>query len=424
VRRRWAAARAPLALLLGAVLLTSSWTATSSAEPAVAVGLAADRPVQRPAAVVRASAFGMHDGQDRVGAGYGALRLWDTGTTWARLEPAPGRFDWARLDTLVERARTRGVAVTLVLGSTPAWAARDPLAHGASWLGAGASSPPRSNAAWAAYVDAVVSRYRGRIDSYEIWNEAALPEFWKGTPDQLARLTQIAAARIKAKDPAALVVSTSLLPRQRAWQRWATTYLEGLQRRRWPVDVFAMHSYQPNHLADPDGRVTTVRTVQRLLTRFGVGGRPLWDTEVNYTSPAYAQRKVEGTRAADWMARTYLDSLRLGLGRTYWYPANDSTRLLAMYVRRGGPAATGLVTVQEWVVGATFGGCRTSAGSAGAVVTTCALQRGRARSWVAWSSSDRPSPLPVRASTVCTLLRGCSGADGGTRVTTSPVLLR
>lgn len=439
MRGTWSAGRTLLAVLAAGTMLLSPPPAepvkrvartASPAGPAIQAGPAKKASLASKAGpastgrTISAASFGMHDGHDRVGADYGALRLWDTGTTWARLQPARGRFAWARLDALVDRARHRRAAVTLVLGSTPAWAARDPRAVGASWIGAGASSPPRSNADWTAYVTAVATRYRGRIDSYEVWNEAALPEFWKGTPDQLARLTELAAERVNAVDPAARVVSTSLLPRQRAWQRWATSYLQGLQRRGWPVDVLAMHSYQPNHLADPDGRVATVRSVQQLLARFGVAAKPLWDTEVNYSSPVYASHKVDGRKAADWMARTYLDSVRLGVGRTYWYPANDSTHLLAMYVRRGSTAATGFAAVQDWVVGARFGGCSTGRGSSGAVLTTCALQRGRARSWVVWSSSGAPSPLPVRAGTVCTLLSGCSPVDRRTRVTTSPVLLR
>lgn len=366
----------------------------------------------------------MHDARGTSSAAYGSVRLWDTGTTWARLQPEPGHFDWSRLDRLVAGAEARGAEVTLVLGSTPAWAAADPTAEGAPWLTVGASSPPRSTREWAAYVGAVGQRYRGRISSYEVWNEAALRLFWKGTPDQLAALTKVATDRMRAVDPSARVVSTSLLPRQRAWTRWARSYLAGLRSRGWPVDAFALHSYQPNHLATPDGRVRTVRSVQQLLADVGAPRRPLWDTEANFTSPAFAVRKVTGERSADWLARAYLDSVRLGVARTYWYGGNSSTTLLAINTPSGSPSAAALTTTRGWLVGATMTGCTTSPRG----VTACTLVRGSARrpirSVLAWAATDRAAPLPVRARTICTLLGGCRPVTRATTVTSSPVLLR
>lgn len=395
------------------------------AVPAAPPPVTTQRTPAAPAAVplagpVPATAIGMHDSSLASSASYGAVRLWDTGTTWARLEPAPGRFDWTRLDRLVAAAQARGAAVTLVLGSTPAWAAIDPHAVGAPWLTAGAASPPRSQRQWAAYVGAVAARYRGRIDSYEIWNEAALRLFWQGTPDHLAALTKVATDRLRAVDPGATVVSTSLLPRQRAWTTWASAYLRGLRSRGWPVDAFALHSYQPNHLATPDGRVTTVRTVQRLLLDVRAPRRPLWDTEANYTSPAFAGRKVTGQQSADWLARTYLDSVRLGVARTFWYGGNSTTALLAIDTPSRSPSATALTTVRGWLVGATMTGCATVAGG----VTSCGLARGGTRSVLAWAPTARAVTLPVRARAVCTLLTGCRPAGRATTVTSSPVLLQ
>ncbi len=405
-----------LPLLAGLLVLTGC-AAPARPTPAAAPAAHTTTPLAGP---VPRTAIGMHDGTLASSASYGAVRLWDTGTTWARLEPQPGRFDWSRLDQLVAAAQSRGVEVTLVLGSTPGWAAVDPGAVGAPWLTPGAASPPRSQRQWAAYVGAVAQRYRGRIGSYEIWNEAALRLFWQGTPDQLAGLTKVATDRLRAVDPAARVVSTSLLPRQRAWTTWATAYLRGLGSRGWPVDAFALHSYQPNHLATPDGRVTTVRSVQRLLTSVGAPRRPLWDTEANYTSPAFASRKVTGQQSADWLARAYLDSVRLGVARTYWYGGNPTTALLAIDTPSGSPSATALTTVDRWLVGATMTGCATGAHG----VTTCTLVRGSARSLVAWAPTARPVPLPVRARTVCTLLAGCRPASRAITVTSSPVLLQ
>ncbi|MEO7745631.1 MAG: endo-1,4-beta-xylanase [Actinomycetota bacterium] len=282
-----------IAVALAAVLTVIAVTA---AAPGRRVSPAA---VEASGARVDLTSFGLNTPHSAATVPYGTLRLWDTRTTWAHLEPTRGVFDWERLDGYVEQARSQHVRVLLVLGSTPAWAATEPTAPGAGWLARGSSSPPRSDADWVAYVDAVLARYRGRIEAYQVWNEAQSPQFWKGTPQGLAHLTQLTAARVAALDPAALVVATPLQPRQAHWQLWSAAYLAALADRGWPVDVFAVHSYQPDALADPDGRFGLMRQVQAVLRAAGAPRHPLWDTEVNYSSPAFGGHPVQGQQAAD-----------------------------------------------------------------------------------------------------------------------------
>ena len=387
------------------------------------------RPVARPTALVgravTAAAFGMHDSRQAATNAYGALRLWDTGTTRADIEPAKGAYSWARLDAYVAYARARKMKVTLVLGSTPAWAAATTKAPGTGgYLGPAASSPPRDRADWVRYVGAVATRYRGRIDSYQIWNEAALPGFWSGTPAQLADLTQLANAKIKSVDRRALVVATAVLPRQTAWSTWASAYLRALAVRKWPVDVFAVHSYQPDAVAHPDGRALTLRRAQDLLTSLKAPAKPLWDTEANYTSKAFTKTKVTGQRAADYTARAYLDSLRSGVDRTFWYAWDNPVPNLGITMTSGSTSQRGLVSVQKWVVGSTFRGCAAVKAKTKVVVTTCTFQRGKVVSRVVWASANARTALPaVTAKRVCQLLTGCRPVTKATYVTTSPQLL-
>ncbi len=368
--------------------------------------------------------FGLNTPHSAATVPYGAVRLWDTRTTWAHLQPVRGVFDWARLDGYVSRARAQHVTVLLVLGSTPAWAATEPTAPGAGWLARGSSSPPRSDADWVAYVDAVLLRYRGRIEAYQVWNEAGSPQFWKGTPARLAHLTQLTAARVEALDPAALVVSTPLQPRQSGWRSWSAAYLRALADRGWPVDVFAVHSYQPDEQATPEGRLNLLRQTQSVLSAAGAPRRPLWDTEVNYSSTAFAGHPVGGQQAADWTARTYLDSIRLGVARTYWYAWDDPLDVLGVTMSPGGPSQRAFTAVQGWVAGSTFAGCTHGPAAPGVVITTCTFTRGDRTSYVVWGSADGHTPLPAAASSVCGLLTGCEVADARSTISTSPVLLR
>ncbi len=75
----------------------------------------------------------------------GAVRLWDSGVTWARLNPSPGVYEWESLDRAVDNARNAGaLEVQYVFGVTPQWAAAKPTMKG--FYGPGSSSPPANMA--------------------------------------------------------------------------------------------------------------------------------------------------------------------------------------------------------------------------------------------------------------------------------------
>lgn len=383
--------------------------------------------------VVRPDSFGMHDHGLTAPLSYGAVRLWDTGTMWADIEPAPGVFNFARLDNQVAKARARGASVTLLLGGTPRWAAEFPNAVSAAWLPRGSASPPADLDAWSTYVSTVASRYRGRIDSYQIWNEPSLPMFWQGTTVKLAELTQRAFLDIRAADPHALVVSAPMLPRQRTWASWSLSYLQALRARSWPVDVFAIHSYQPDDQATPDGRVVNIRKMKRLLVQAHAPRRPLWDTEANYTSERYVHHQIVGGKSAQWVARAYLDSLRLGVSRTYWYSYNLRVGLLGLTIAPASAAQRGYQQLQSWLLGATYTGCRTTrvpdararVARAGprVQVITCSFSRQGRSFQIAWTSGGRAA-LPIPATSVCRLLAGCARATARTQLTVAPVRLQ
>jgi polysaccharide biosynthesis protein PslG len=368
--------------------------------------------------------FGMHDDGMDSPLPYGAVRLWDTNTTWADLEPAQDQFQFDHLDTLVAQARAKHAKITLVLGATPQWAATDPNSLSSAWLTPGSSSPPRATADWVDFVRTVVTRYQGVIDSYQIWNEASLPQFWSSTPTRLAQLTSDAYRTIKQADRNAIVVSTPMLPRQPTWATWSTAYLKALRAENWPIDVFAIHSYQPDKLATPAGRVLGIQKMQALLAAAHAPRRPMWDTEANYTSNAFAHYKITGQKAASWVARAYLDSLRLGISRTYWYAWGAVVGHLGVTVGDHTSAALGYQGVRGWLLGSTFRGCTATRASKRVTVTSCTLRRGAKTSRVIWASGKANVMLSGKGTTVCRLLTGCSPRTRKTQVTTDPVLVR
>lgn len=252
---------------------------------------------------------------------YGAVRLWDAGVSWGLVEQQRGQYWWVGLDRAVQAANAQNAKITYVLGSTPTWAASNRTQG--TYPNRGAASNPRYLSDWRRWVTAVVTRYGPSIDAYQIWNEANLTTFWQGTPRQLARLTVEAQRIVRRLDPTALVVAASSTVRLKsAFIRFFPAYLNALKRVGWPVDVFAIHTYGPS-TATPALRASYIALARSELRDARAPRRPLWDTEVNYgirgPGSRYPDKDIGGTKAATYVAQTYLDSVRLGIARTSWY---------------------------------------------------------------------------------------------------------
>jgi hypothetical protein len=93
-------------------------------------------------------------------------RTWDSGITWATIQPSRGVFDWSWMDAEVAKARLKTQVVVFTLGQTPRWASSGPDVP--SVYGNGLGSPPANNADWRTFVDALARRYRGTIVAYEV----------------------------------------------------------------------------------------------------------------------------------------------------------------------------------------------------------------------------------------------------------------
>lgn len=244
-----------------------------------------------------------------------AVRLWDTRTLWADLEPADDQWEFDHLDAHVAVAEAHGTEeILLVLGGTPGWAARDPEAAGAPWLPVGSASPPRSIQAWRDYVRTVATRYAGRITAYQIGNEPNLSWFWQGTPRDLARLTTAAATEIHRVDPAATVVGAGPVVSSRDDVFAATRWWRALAGTG--IDAHALQWY-PALGTKPGELVAIVARMRTEVTDTANHGTqlPVWLTEVNHRVRAVRSARVD----ADLVEGTMRAAGQAGISRVYWY---------------------------------------------------------------------------------------------------------
>lgn len=307
---------------------------------------------------MRANYFGLQDASgyaQQNGVPYGSLRLWDAGVSWRDVEKSQGVYDFTRLDALVAAANAKGIEVMLVVGGyTPAV------------YGAQNAVPPV--AAFTAYCQAVLARYKGKIGYYSAWNEANPGGyFWSGTNAQLVPILKALWDTRNAVDPAAQIVGPSWASRLKFEQDDLTNLMS---LGAWNYFTINGLSLYPLVGQGPEDAMDLVVTLRNALTAGGCpSSYPFWITEINYDVggstpptllPDYDQMSM--------LMRTYLLA-RTGpsnVDRVHWYrwdwgldangkplantyltdPANKAVN---------SPAGNAFARVVAWMEGSTFG---------------------------------------------------------------------
>ena len=183
-----------------------------------------------------------------------------------------------RANFVVDAARQRGLKVLVTAWRTPGWA------NG----GAGELAPPTNPADFGSFMAWLAGRFRGRVSAYEIWNEPDSRDFFTGSVGQYAALVRAAYPAVKSGDPDARVVLGGPINNDTDWLR--SVYQAGAGGS---FDVMATHPYMgPSDLPPetPDLRgdniylLTHVAAVHELMRANGDGDKPIWFTEMGWSS--------------------------------------------------------------------------------------------------------------------------------------------
>jgi polysaccharide biosynthesis protein PslG len=126
---------------------------------------------------------------------------------WSDLESTQGQIDFEALDTVIDALDGSEKNILLTITAAPDWA-RSSLDE---------DGPPDDFATFTTFVTALASRYTGRVDAYQIWNEPNLRREWNSDryeirADHYVDLLRGAYNGIKSVDPAALVIAAGLAP--------------------------------------------------------------------------------------------------------------------------------------------------------------------------------------------------------------------
>lgn len=343
----------------------------------------------------------------------GYLRLWDTETTWADIEPVKGQFDWRKLERQIQTAQITDSRVMLVLGGTPAWA------------GDGSpQSPPTNIADWRNYVKTVACRLGPSISSYEVWNEANLTTFWKGTPTQMADLTAAAFDEIRACNPSALVVAANTTSRATgSFGTFYPEYLAQLKARNWPVDAYSVHSY-PTASGGANDRIKGIGQFKTMLALAGAPQTTIFDTEINYGLAGLGEGKIDltGEKAMALISRTYIDSARYGFASTFWFvwTASPDSKFGIQFTRQADAEKTAWRTTYDWLVGAQFQKCLEN----DQALIVCQFSKGGGNFSIVWHGDVGSASIKVSSavlgqlgSRICDLSANCNDLESGSNQT-------
>lgn len=217
------------------------------------------------------------------GAGWERVRF-----LWPNLQPN-GPDEWKAgeiTDGQINREVAAGRTVVGLLIGTPGWARTDP------GIPRGLYRPEDDpENLWATFVRTIVTRYKGKVDHWIIWNEpdvwdAAHPGFtWPGSVDDFVQLTRVAYTVAHAANPKAVIHLSGFT------HYWDANYGRDLYFRRfldslvygpWGAaenqfyfDVATLHLY-----FDPETNYDLIRLYRQLMLDHGLD-KPIWIVETN-----------------------------------------------------------------------------------------------------------------------------------------------
>lgn len=207
---------------------------------------------------------------------------------WAYYEPSKGHYEWDHADVVVDHALAQGLTVLARIDYVPDWAR--PEETTTRYLDEAGYDD------YAAFVEAFVEHFRGRVQHVIIWNEPNLSFEWgyrPPNPEGYAELLRRAYLSAKAANPDVVVLAAGLAPTLApVGDPWGMNELIFLQRMydagagQW-FDGLAAHTYGLSFPPDEppaEDRLSfrRVELLHRIMEANGDGDKLVYITEAGW----------------------------------------------------------------------------------------------------------------------------------------------
>lgn len=229
---------------------------------------------------------------------------------WGMAEKQPGQFEWTEFDrqyALVAEKQMRIMPILL----------RYYPAYEHAWAGMvdRIQRPPYKLEQWGEFVFRTVSRFRGRVGTWEIWNEpGCVADF---TPELYADLCKVTYSQARRADPKCKLVGfagVDLAYLAKAADAGALS----------AMDIVGEHSY--HQVTRPEsGMSERCEQLRTLLAKHHKSMR-VWHTEqgTGADGDGYVAGLLTEEECASSLVRSYICALAADVGKFFWFSAQTS----------------------------------------------------------------------------------------------------
>ncbi len=243
-------------------------------------------------------------------------------TGWNRCEQTKGVYNFAWLDSVVDRLRQQGIQPWFNVGYgnklymdnlySDAAVGHVPLYYGEeTWQ------------AWCNFIRALARHFAGRVRYFEIWNESNISTFWQpkqADPLEYAKLVRETGRIIRGEIPDAKIGGCV----SGCYSSFVIRFIEsGIGSE---LDFFGIHPY----CVQPEvGYRAHVEAIRRAFRAAGAGHVELWQGESGFASwfpenhwlhPSVLESE---RNQAVWQLRRYVLDMSLGMQRSSFFQAVD-----------------------------------------------------------------------------------------------------
>ncbi len=241
---------------------------------------------------------------------------------WVFIQPtSPDVYDWTQMDQMVNLAKENGFSIVATINANPVW---DGIP--------GSGNP--NDAAYAKFASTVATRYQGKIDAYEVWNEPNGVVFYNPVnPAAYTADLKVAYTAIKAADPDAMVIGGVLASTKTVAgvSMAAPEFLAGMYAAGAAgyFDALSYHPYSWGYLpfskgaGQADAPLRQIAQLRSLMAANGDGDKKIWATE--YGNATHSLIGVTEAQQAAFLKDfiTAWQSVE-GAGPAYIYTTRDS----------------------------------------------------------------------------------------------------